>query len=128
MADEYQVDWEYSAGNSIAFKTNDLQVEYIHPGYHEDVRVDGTIVVTDPGNSYRQFTWTATLTGNDMDTLDAVLVGTITHTGLYPRLKKIYWDGNSFEENVEVGRLFVRTLDRGAGHWHIQCRVGQKDQ
>lgn len=128
MADEYQVEWEYVNGSSITFKTDDLNIEYINPRYREDVRVDGTIVVTDPGQSYRRFSFTALLTGDDMDTFDSVLVGAIDHTGAYPRITKIFWDGDSTEVNIEVGRPKVRTLDRGAGYWTVHITMGQKDQ
>jgi hypothetical protein len=128
MADEYQVTYEYSAGNSITFKTDDLNIEYINPGYHEDVRVDGIIVVTDPGYSYKRFTFTAILEGATMDTFDTVLTGAIDHTGAYPRITKIYWNGATTETNIEVGRPKVRTIDRSAGWWHVAVTLGEKDQ
>ena len=39
MVDEYQVEYEYSAGNTISFKTNDLKIKYTRPFMHVDVRV-----------------------------------------------------------------------------------------
>ena len=125
---DYQVEWEYSANNIIIFKTTDLDILYVNPGYKEDVRVDGTIVVTDPGNTYKKFVFSALLTGDEQDTLDAVLMGAIDHTGAYPRIKNIFWDGDSKETNVEVGRPQLQTLDRGPSGWRVRVTLGQKDR
>jgi hypothetical protein len=125
MTDEYQVEYEYSAGNTIQFKTDDLNIEYIHPGYREDTRVDGTTIVTDPALSCKRFTFTSLLEGATMDSLDTVLTGAITY-GDYPRIKKIYWNGATTESNVKVGRAKVRTLDRGATYWYVSVTLGAR--
>ena len=128
MADEYQVEYEYSSGNTISFKTDDMRVTIVRSDLRIDTRVDGTRVVTDSGHSYRIITCTAFLVGDDMDTLDAVQNAAIVYSGDYPRLKKIYWDGDSTETNVEVALMDVNTLDRGAGWWLVSLRFEGKDQ
>jgi hypothetical protein len=128
MADEYQVEYEYSDGNTISFKTDDMRVATVRSHLTIDTRVDGVRVVTDPGFSYRVITCTAFLTGNDMDTLDSVQGAAIDYTGAYPRLKKIYWDGDSTETNVEVALMDMNELDRGAGWWLMSLRFEGKDQ
>ena len=128
MADEYQVEYEYSAGNTISFKTDDMRVVTVRPDLRVDTRVDGTRVVTDSGISYRVITCTALLDGDTMDTLDAVQGAAIDYTGAYPRLKKIYWDGDSTETNVEVALMDMNEIDRGAGWWLMSLRFEGKDQ
>ncbi len=128
MADEYQVEYEYSDGNTISFKTDDMRVRTVRPHLRIDTRVDGTRVVTDSGIAYKVITCTAFLTGNDMDTLDSVQSAAIVYSGAYPRLKKIYWDGDSTETNVEVALMDVNELDRGAGWWLVSLRFEEKDQ
>lgn len=130
MADEYQVIWEYTNGNTISFKTDDLQIIYRKPGFKTVVRVDGVKVVSDPGNRQYVFTFTADLSGDDMDTLDSVERGAITYTGAYPRIQKIYWDGDSTETNIEVaipdGGL--RVLDIGESGWTVAITMEEKTQ
>lgn len=128
MADEYQVEYEYSAGNTIIFKTDDMRVATVRPHLRIDTRVDGIRVVTDSGISYRVITCTALLDGNTMDALDAVQGAAIVYSGDYPRLKKIYWDGDSTETNVEVALMNMNELDRGAGWWLMSLRFEEKDQ
>ena len=128
MADEYQVEYEYTSGNTIQFKTDDMRVRPVRSGLHIDTRVDGTRVVTDPGHTYRVITCTAYLDGDDMDTLDSVQSAAIVYSGGFPRLKKIYWDGDSTETNVEVALVDVNELDRGAGWWLVSLRFEGKDQ
>ena len=128
MADEYQVEYEYSAGNTISFKTDDMRVATVRPDLRVDTRVDGVRVVTDSGISYRVITCTALLDGNTMDTLDSVQGAAIDYTGAYPRLKKIYWDGDSTETNVEVALMDMNEIDRGAGWWLMSLRFEGKDQ
>jgi len=128
MADEYQVEYEYSAGNTIQFKTDDLKIIPMRSNIRIDTRVDGTRVVTDPGHTYRIFTCTAFLTGTNMNTFHDVQMAAITYSGAYPRIKKIYWNGTTYEENIEVALVNISTLDRGAGWWHVSLRFEEKDQ
>ena len=127
MVDEYQVEYEYSDGNTISFKTNDLRIAYKRQQW-VDQRVDGTIVVTDTGNTQRTFTFTAYLSGATMDTLDSVQMAAITYSGAYPRIKTIYWNGATTETNIEVSLAEFDTLDSGMGWWLVSARMVEKDQ
>ena len=128
MVDEYQCEYEYSDGNTIQFKTDNLRPKIVRPGLKIDTRVDGTRVVTDPGFSYLLITCTAIVSGDTMDTLHSVQTGAITYSGAYPRLKKIYWDGDSTEANYEVALVDVDPFDLGAGWWLVSLRFEGKNQ
>ncbi|MHC4645062.1 MAG: hypothetical protein ACYTBJ_06155 [Planctomycetota bacterium] len=128
MADEYQCEYEYSANNTISFKTNDFKPQIVRPGLNIDTVVDGTRVVHDTGASFLRITCTALVSGNDMDTLHGVQTAAIDYTGAYPRLKKIYWDGDSTESNYEVALMSVDPLDRHGGWWLVALVFEGKDQ
>ena len=128
MADEYQVIYEYTNGNTITFKTDDLRIEQVRSQLRVDTRVDGIRVVTDPGFSHKVFTFSAVRSGDDLDTLDGVQSGAITYSGAYPKIQKIYWDGDTFESNIEVALTSMVELDRGAGWWLMSITMEQKDQ
>ncbi len=128
MADEYQIEYEYTDGNTISFKTNDLRIRYTRPRMRVDVRVDGTKVVTDPGNKQNVYTFTSLITGNTMDTLDGVQRAAITYSGNYPRIKKIYWDGDSTETNIEVALTSLEVIDQGPAGWLVAITLTEKDQ
>ena len=127
MADVYQIPWEYSDGNSISFKTNDLKIAYRRLEW-TDTRVDGTRVVTSTGQAWRVFTFTSTISGNDMDTLDGVMMGSITYSGAYPRITTMYWDGDSTETNIETIMTKLEVLDQGQGWWNVAITLEEKDQ
>jgi hypothetical protein len=124
----YQVVYEYSAGNSISMYSNDLTVKYARPKMRIDTMVDGTIKVTDPGNSQRTFMFSTVLNGDTMDTLDSVQTGSITYTGAYPRNQKVYWDSDSTESNVEVAITDMTAKDLGSGWWLVTITMVEKDQ
>lgn len=128
MADEYQCTYEYTDGNTITWKTDNLKVTVVRPHLRIDTRVDGTRVVTDSGQSYRVITCSTLLNGNDMDTLDSVQGAAIVYSGGYPRLQTLYWDGDSTETNIEVGLVSVDATDLGAGWWWVSLRFEEKDQ
>jgi len=128
MADEYQVEYEYVSGSTISFKTDDLRIEPHRSGLYIDTRVDGIRVVTDPSHVYRIITCTSLLTGANMNTFHDVQMAAIVYTGGYPRIKKIYWHGTLYEENIEVALMTVTTLDKGAGWWWVSLRFEEKDQ
>ena len=127
MADVYQIPWEYSDGNTISFKTNDLKVTYRRLEW-VDTRVDGTRVVTSTGQAWRIFNFTATISGDDMDTLDGVMMASITYSGAYPRITTMYWDGNSTETNIETIMTKLEVLDKGQGWWNVAITLEEKDQ
>jgi hypothetical protein len=128
MADEYQVTYEYSAGNSITFKTNDLRVKEVRSHIKIDTRVDGTRVVTDPGYVYKSFSFTAIISGATMDTLDSVQSAAIDYTGAYPRITVLYWTGATTETNLEVAITDLIATDLGAGWWHVAITMEGKNQ
>jgi hypothetical protein len=128
MANEYQIIYEYTDGNTISFKTNDLSIQYIRHKLQVTPTIDGTIVVTDPAITQRIFTFSAIISGNDMDTLDGVQMASITYSGAYPKIQKIYWDGASTEENVEVAITSLTTSDQGGGWWKVNITMAEKDQ
>jgi hypothetical protein len=128
LVDEYQVTYEYSAGNSISFRTDDLKVTWVRPGLKVHTRVDGTRVVRDTGAAYRVFSCTAFVEGADADEMDTVQMGAITYSGAYPRLTVLYWNGTTTETNIEVACTEVNVLDRGMGWWLLSLRFEEKDQ
>ena len=128
MADEYQIQYEYSDGNTIDFKTNDLKISYHRHNLAVDTRVDGTRVVTDPNAAYRVFTFSAIISGNTMDTLDGVQMGSITYSGAYPRIQKIYWDGDSTESNIEVALTRLEATQVSHNAWRVNITMEEKDQ
>jgi hypothetical protein len=129
LADEYQVQYEYSAGNTIDFKTNDLKITYHRAFMRVVTRKDGTRVVIDPNDTqYRVFNFTAVISGNTMDTLDGVQMGSITYSGLYPRIQKIYWDGDSTESNIEVAITALTTQQLDHDRWRVTITMEEKDQ
>lgn len=127
MADEYQIEYEYTDGNTISFKAR-TTIDIIRPHLRVTTRVDGTRVVTDSGQSYVVITAQALMDGNTVDTLYGVQTGAITYTGAYPRLKKIYWDGDSTEANIEVALMKTTLADQGDGWWTVTLRFEGKDQ
>jgi hypothetical protein len=122
MADEYQIQWEYTNGNTIDFKTNDLRITFTRPGLKVETAVDGTILVTDPNNSKLIFNFTAIISGNTMDTLHGVITGNISYDGTYPRIQKIYWDGDSTETNIKCAMTSLSAGDLG-GNWEVQVTL-----
>jgi hypothetical protein len=119
LADEYQIQWEYTNGNTIDFKTDDLKITLTRPGLRLDTAIDGTILVTDPNNSKLIFNFTAVLSGNTMDTLHGVYTAAISYDGTYPRVQKIYWDGDSTETNIKTAMTKLEATDLGAGWWNV---------
>jgi hypothetical protein len=129
MADEYQIQYEYSDGNTIDFKTNDLKISYHRAFARIATRKDGTRVVIDPNDTqYRVFTFSAIISGNTMDTLDGVQMGSITYSGAYPRIQKIYWDGDSTESNIEVMLTQLEATQVSHNAWRVQITLEEKDQ
>lgn len=128
MADEYQIEYEYVNGSTISIKASTVKAKTIRPHLKIYTRVDGTRVVSDTGYAYRVVTAQALISGNDADTLDAVQNASITYSGAYPRLKKIYWDGDSTESNVEVALMSYDVSDVGGGWWSLQVVFEEKDQ
>ena len=128
MVDEYQIEYEYAAGTSIEFKTNDLSIDIRRTGLRVDTRVDGTIVVTDTGASQMIFAFTSVISGATMNTLHGVQTGAIVYTGDYPRITKLYWSGASTEVNIEVAMTSLKAVDMGLGWWNVSITLVEKDK
>jgi hypothetical protein len=127
VADEAQIIYEYSAGSDVSIKTNDLKITYNRLFMTITARPDGKIYVDDPGIKQRIFTGTGIISGADMNELNTVQTAAITYSGLYPRIKKIYFAGAVFIENVEV------VLDNGwsgsdlgNGFWEVSFSMTEK--
>jgi len=128
MADEAQVIYEYSAAQTVEFKTNDLSITYHRHGLQKTIRPDGKMYVDDPGIEYRKFSFSAVISGADMNELNTVHTAAITYSGLYPRIQKIYFTGATTITNVEVfipdGGL--TGTDLGNGFWLVRCLMEEK--
>jgi hypothetical protein len=127
MADTYQITYEYSDGNTVTFKTNDLQVS-VNRLEWVDTRVDGTRVVTSTGQAWVIFSFSSVLSGNTLDTLYGVQTGSITFSGAYPRNTTLYWDGDSTETNIEVIMTKLQARDLGNGFWDVSITLEGKNQ
>ena len=121
MADEYQIDWEYTNGNSIPFKTNDLKISWERMFMDVHVRPDGNIYVVDPGKVKRTFTFSSVLTGSTLNTLNTVMTAAITYDATYPRIKTIYFAGATTLTNIECAMTSLVATDLGSGMWNVEA-------
>ena len=127
LADEAQIIYEYSSGNDVSIKTNDLVITYNRLFMTTTARPDGKIYVDDPAIIQRVFTGTGIISGADMNELNTVQTAAITYSGGFPRIKKIYFSGAVTITNVEVvlengwsGR------DMGFGFWAVSFTMTEK--
>lgn len=123
MADDPQIVYEYSNGNSVSFKTNDLRIEYFRDGLLMSRRPDGKLYVDDPGVEYRTFTFSAIISGADMNELNTVQMAAITYDATYPRITKIYFNGATTITNIEVVCTSFSGTDLGNGFWSVQMTL-----
>ena len=121
MADEDQIIYEYSAVGTVPIKTSGLKIQYFRWGMKHKVRPDGKTVTSDPGIEYRKFVVTGTINGNDAKELNDVQMTTIVYDATYPRLVKLYFDGDSTEPNIKVAILDgdLTMSDMSNGWWDI---------
>jgi hypothetical protein len=126
MADEYQIQYEYTNGNTIDMKTNDLKIGVRRQFMTITTRPDGKMYVDDPTKIQRTFSGTCILSGADMNTLHDVQIAAITYSGGYPRIQKIYWNGATTETNIEVAMTKCEGTDMGAGWWHLAFEFTEK--
>ena len=119
MADEAQIIYEYTNGNDVEIKTNDLTVGYRRHGVQRTTRPDGNIYVDDPGIAQRTFTGTGVISGTDQDEMDTVQMAAITFDASFPRIKKIYWTGGTTETNIVVELTAFSANDLGFGFWEV---------
>ena len=123
MADEAQIIYEYTNGNTVEFKTNDLSIEYKRHGLEVSPRPDDKIYVDDPGVVQRIFTFSAIIPGADADEMDTVQKAAITYDATYPRIQKIYWTGATTETNIPVAITSYVVSDQGTGQWEAQITM-----
>ena len=128
MADEYQVEYEYTNGNKISVKAENVRVKIIRPHLRVTTRVDGTRVVTDSGQYYLVITCNALMSGGDADDLFGVQTAAIVYTGAYPRIQKLYWNAADTEANIEVALMDTEFIDQGDGWWLASLRFESKTQ
>ena len=128
MADEDQIIYEYSAVGTVPIKTSGLKIQYFRWGMKHTVRPNGSIHITDPGIEYRKFMVSGVINGNDAKELNDVQMTTIVYSGVYPRLVKLYFDGDSTESNIEVAILDgdLTMSDKGNGWWDINVTFTEK--
>ena len=118
MADEAQIIYEYSVGNDVEIKTNDLKIDIQRLFVRETARPDGNIFNDDPAIPQRIFTGTGIILGADANELHDVQIASITFDGSFPRIKKIFWTGAIFEANIPVVGQFMFN-DLGFGYWDV---------
>ena len=126
MADEAQIIYEYSAGQYVSIKTNDLKITYNRLFMTVTPRPDGKIYVDDPTIIQRIFTGSGIISGTDMNEMNTVQTAAITYSGLYPRIKKIYFTGGTTISNVEVALTEFSGADEGNGFWNVTFTMTEK--
>jgi hypothetical protein len=121
MADESQVIYEYTNGNTVEFKTDDLTIEIRRPLLKIYVLPDKKIKISDPAAYQRIFSCTSNISGADLKELHDVQIGAITYGAGFPRLQKVRFDGGGVNEitNIEVALTSLKVTDVGAGRWDV---------
>ena len=129
MADEAQVIYEYTVGNTISFKTSNLKITYYRIGMTVTTRPDGKRYVDDPGKPYRDFSCTSIITGATLNTLNTVQTAAITYDATYPRLTSINLaTGTSALTNIEVALTELKATDQGNGFWSVDVTFVERVQ
>ena len=126
MADEAQIIYAYSAVGDVSIKTNDLKITYNRLLLTVTPRPDGKIYVDDPTIIQRVFSGTGIISGADMNELNTVQTAAIVYSGLYPRIKKIYFTGAVTIANVEVVLTSFSGSDMGSGFWNVSFTMTEK--
>lgn len=126
MADEAQVIYEYTNGNTISFKTNNLKITYNRLFMTVTTRPDGKVYVDDPGKAQRTFSCTSIITGSVMNTLNTVQTAAITYDATYPRLTTIYLAGGTTLTNIEVAVTSLSATDMGNGFWEVNITFTER--
>jgi len=120
MADEAQVIYEYTVGNTISFKGS-LKIKYDRIGMTITTRPDGKVYVDDPGKPQRTFFCTSIITGAVLATLNTVQMAAITYDASYPNLTTINLaTGTTALTDIEVVLDNGWTAaDLGSGMWSV---------
>ena len=128
MADEAQVIYEYTAGNTISFKTDNLTITWKRLFMTMTSRPDGKIYVDDPAKAQRTFSCTSIISGATLNTLNTVQTAAITYDATYPRLTTIYFAGTTTITNVEVALTELKATDQGNGFWSVDVTFVERVQ
>ena len=129
MADEAQVIYEYTAGNTISFKTDNLTISYKRLFMTMTSRPDGKIYVDDPAKPQLTFSCTSIISGATLNTLNTVQTGSITYDATYPRLTSINLaTGTSALTNIEVALTELKATDQGNGFWSVDVTFVERVQ
>ncbi|MHA2067916.1 MAG: hypothetical protein ACXABY_26440 [Candidatus Thorarchaeota archaeon] len=123
MADEAQIIYEYTNGNDVSIKTNDLKITYKRHLVRRTQRPDGKIYVDDPGIEQRIFTGTGVISGADQNEMNTVQMAAITFDGSFPRIKKIYFAGAVTITNVVIELTAFEANDLGSGFWEVSFEM-----
>lgn len=126
MADEAQIIYEYTNGNDVSIKTNDLTITYNRLFLTITPRPDGKIYVDDPTIIQRVFSGSGIISGADMNEMNTVQTGAIVYSGAYPRIQKIYFAGAVTITNVEVCLTSFTGTDLGNGFWNVSFTMTEK--
>jgi len=118
MVVEAQIIYEYSNGNDVSIKTNDLKIVINRLFVRITPRPDGKIYVDDPAIIQRVFSGTGILSDANANELHDVQIAAITFDGTYPRIKKITW-GATTEANIPVSGQFTLN-DLGSKKWGVE--------
>ena len=119
MSDEAQIIYEYTVGNDVSIRTNDLTITYERVGVQGTLRPDGNFYVDDPGKARRIFTGTGIISGADQEEMNNVQMAAITFDGSFPRIKKIYFTGAKTLTNIVVELTAFSAGDLGFGFWNV---------
>ena len=119
MADEAQVIYEYTNGNTISFKTDNLTIAYKRLFMTVTSRPDGKIYVDDPGKAQRTFSCNSIITGSVLNTLNTVQTAAITYDASYPNLTTIYLKTGVTLTDIEVALTELSAADQGNGFWSV---------
>ena len=119
MADEAQIIYEYTNGNDVSIKTNDLTISYMRHGVQRTIRPDGNKYTDDPSIEYRVFSGTGIISGADQNEMNTVQMAAITFDASFPRIKKIYFTGATTLSNIVVELTHFSSNDLGFGFWEV---------
>jgi hypothetical protein len=84
--------------------------------------------VCDPDTPQDIIKCSAILSGDDYNTFYGYIRGTITYSGLYPRITAINLDGDTTISNREVAVIDCLAADLGDGRWSVTVTFMEKTQ
>jgi len=127
MVETVQVTYEHTAGNTLAFPTDDLTIKINRLFFEIVARPDGVLKVIDPTVIQREFSCSAIIDGDDWKILHDWETAAIDYTGGYPRLTTVYLDADTTLTNIEVAIVPpVQATDLGNGQWRVTITFREK--